>query len=53
MLKIYFSHALTGELATLAFYVATAVAFQPAEQNPYLHIADDEIDLQELREATL
>ena len=42
-----------GELATLAFYVATAVAFQPTAENPYLHLADDEVDLQELREATL
>jgi len=37
----------------LAFYVTTAVAFRPTEDNPYLHLADDEIDLQELREATL
>ncbi|KAK9830954.1 hypothetical protein WJX81_002346 [Elliptochloris bilobata] len=38
------------ELATLAFYVTTALAFRPAAENPYLSFADDELDLEELRE---
>jgi hypothetical protein len=38
------------ELATLAFYVTTALAFRPAAENPYLSFADDELDLDELRE---
>lgn len=46
-------HVHVGELATLAFYVTTAVSFRPTADNPYLHLADDDIDLQELREATL
>ena len=40
-----------GELATLAFYVATAIAFQPTAENPYLHLAEEE--LEELRQASL
>ncbi len=40
-----------GELATLAFYVTTAVAFQPTAENPYLHLAEEE--LEELRQASL
>ena len=38
------------ELATLAFYATTALAFRPAAENPYLSFADDELDLDELRE---
>lgn len=38
------------ELATLAFYTTTALAFRPAAENPYLSFADDELDLEELRE---
>ena len=35
-----------GELATLAFYVATGFYFRPNAQNPYLSLNDDDIDLQ-------
>jgi len=30
--------------------VTTALAFRPAAENPYLSFADDELDLDELRE---
>ncbi len=33
------------QLATLAFYVWTAVKFRPTDQNPYLKLEQSEIEL--------
>lgn len=35
-----------SEMATLAFYVWTAVNFQPTESNPYLKLSDGEKEVQ-------
>ena len=37
-----------SEAATLAFYLTTGYMFRPVVDNPYLHLNEDELDLEEI-----